>query len=114
MSWRDYYRLAEKYHGDLERATADELQAAAEANPNTPGAARDLAEREYWRVKLERWNSAAQDEQSYPLAICPFSVYEPETHDPETCVYCCALESGGDISAWLGIDAEREAYNETN
>ena len=47
MSWRDYFRLLERYNGTLRRATRAELNEAAKNNPNTPAAARALAEHIY-------------------------------------------------------------------
>jgi|Deesub1362B_J571_1020462.scaffolds.fasta_scaffold01301_5 hypothetical protein len=48
MGWLDYYRLLEKYNGDLSKATEEELEAAARANPNDPATARRMAKEE-WR-----------------------------------------------------------------
>ena len=47
MGWLNYYRLLERYGGDLRRASKEELREAAAWNPNTPGEARVLAERIY-------------------------------------------------------------------
>lgn len=44
MSWLDYYRLIERY-GSVDKAPKAERVAAAKGNPNTPAAARALAER---------------------------------------------------------------------
>jgi hypothetical protein len=49
MSWRDYYRLYEKYDGDLRKASCLELEEAFQANPNDPFMARALAFCEYHR-----------------------------------------------------------------
>lgn len=48
MSWLTYYKLLEKYDGDLSKATLRELDVARRANPNTPDAARELAVKK-WR-----------------------------------------------------------------
>lgn len=55
MSWRDYYRLLERYNGDLGKATKAEMASAARGNPNTPEAARRLAERKCWQDRRRRW-----------------------------------------------------------
>lgn len=47
MGWFQYYRLLEQYKGDLTRASKMELEWAAQGNPNTPEAARKLAEEKY-------------------------------------------------------------------
>ena len=51
MSWIDYYRLLEKYNGDLEKATEEEMDYAFRGNPNDPSSARALAE-EKWKEKM--------------------------------------------------------------
>lgn len=56
MGWIQYYRLLEKYDGDLEKATGEELSWAARGNPNTPEAARALAE--------EKWEQENRDRRS--------------------------------------------------
>lgn len=52
MGWIDYYRLLEKYDGDLDAARIDELREAAQANPNTPGAARLVAQSKWASKKM--------------------------------------------------------------
>ncbi len=47
MSWRDYYRLLEKYNGNLSKATKAEMKEAARGNPNDPVSARQLAEKKW-------------------------------------------------------------------
>jgi len=49
----DYYRLLEKYNGDLSKATEEELYAAARANPNDPPSALRLARRKWDEKKKE-------------------------------------------------------------
>jgi hypothetical protein len=51
MSWLDYYELLEKYDGDLNRATQEEMLFAAKCNPNDPPTARTIAEKEYARKR---------------------------------------------------------------
>ena len=53
MSWFDYYRLLEKYDGNLEKATKEEMAYAARCNPNNPPDARALAEKK-WAEKAEK------------------------------------------------------------
>lgn len=52
MGWFQYYKLLEKYEGDLSKATRLEMKWAATGNPNTPEAARSLAE-EKWKQEQE-------------------------------------------------------------
>ena len=47
MGWFDYYRLLEKYNGDLEKATEEEMRSAFRGNPNDPPSARALAEKKW-------------------------------------------------------------------
>lgn len=47
MSWLDYYRLLEKYGGDIKKATAEEVRSAVRGNPNEPYAALALASRKF-------------------------------------------------------------------
>lgn len=54
MGWMDYYRLLEKYNGDLSKASRKEMAAAARANPNTPPAARSLARRKWHEKRAEK------------------------------------------------------------
>lgn len=53
MGWLDYYRLLEKYHGDLSQATKEEMRAAVAANPNNAADALALAWKEFQRGKRE-------------------------------------------------------------
>ncbi len=53
MGWLDYYRLLEKYKGDLSKATKDERDYARRSNPNTPHDALALAEKKYKRSTLK-------------------------------------------------------------
>ena len=50
MGWFNYYRLLEKYNGDLSKATKQEMGCAANCNPDNPPDARALAEKK-WREK---------------------------------------------------------------
>lgn len=63
MSWRDYYRLLERYDGDLKRATREEVRQAAERNPNTPREARALAER-IWQEEHQHIQTRGQSRVS--------------------------------------------------
>ncbi|GEM_PF-1600531 len=54
MGWLDYYRLLEKYDGDLSKATPEELEAAARANPNDPATALQIAMEKYEAGKKEK------------------------------------------------------------
>jgi len=47
MGWFFYYKLLEKYDGDLSKAKDVELEAAAKSNPNDPVSARRLAEKKF-------------------------------------------------------------------
>ena len=47
MSWRDFYYLLEKYNGNMDEATDEELKYAVEGNPNEPYSARQLAQRKW-------------------------------------------------------------------
>lgn len=47
MGWYNYYTLLEKYAGDLNKATKEEMKNAADWNPNNPHDARALAEKIY-------------------------------------------------------------------
>ena len=49
MSWLDYYHLIERY-GSVEAAPKSLQVDAAKGNPNTPAAAKRIAER-YWMDK---------------------------------------------------------------
>lgn len=51
MSWLDYYRLLERYDGDLDKASRRELASAARGNPNDPPSALRLA-RQKWQEAL--------------------------------------------------------------
>lgn len=51
MSWLEYYRLLEKYNGDLQRASGNELAEAARGNPNDPISALTVARRKYLEDK---------------------------------------------------------------
>ena len=51
MGWRDYYRLLEKYDGDLSRADREEMRVAKAANPNDPVDALVLAWKKYQHHK---------------------------------------------------------------
>lgn len=52
MGWIDYYRLMERYNGDLTNATMQELDAAKRANPNDWRSAWQLAREKYIRQTL--------------------------------------------------------------
>lgn len=47
MGWINYYRLLEKYDGDLSKATKKELDSAATANPNNPIDAKRIAQEKF-------------------------------------------------------------------
>ncbi len=47
MGWYTYYKLLEKYGGDLSKATEAEMDNAFKSNPNTPDRARAIAEEQY-------------------------------------------------------------------
>jgi len=47
MGWYTYYKLLEKYNGDLTKATKEEMDNAYKSNPNTPSRAREIAEEKY-------------------------------------------------------------------
>lgn len=49
MGWYAYHDLLQKYGGDLTKATEEELEAAAAANPLDPVAALELAKDRYRR-----------------------------------------------------------------
>ncbi|MHA1329593.1 MAG: hypothetical protein ACTSR2_00815 [Candidatus Hodarchaeales archaeon] len=51
MGWFTFYRLLEKYNGDLSKASKEELEFASRCNPNTPYEAKELAER-IWREEF--------------------------------------------------------------
>lgn len=52
MGWYDYYKLLEKYDGDLKAASKEEMDFCARANPNTPMAAARIAMREYYAERV--------------------------------------------------------------
>lgn len=49
MGWYEYYKLYEKYKGEIHKAKQDELDYARRSNPNDPITAREIAERK-WRI----------------------------------------------------------------
>lgn len=61
MSWLNYYRLLQKYNGDLTKATPDEMDNAYRANPNTPDRARDIAETKWKEKELAIQSALAPD-----------------------------------------------------
>ena len=53
MGWFQYYKLYEKYNGNITKATPRELQEAKLGNPNDPISARQLAERK-WKEEYNK------------------------------------------------------------
>lgn len=53
MGWFDYYKLLEKYNGNLKKATKAEMEHAFIGNPNDPFTARELAEKK-WREEQSK------------------------------------------------------------
>lgn len=49
MGWYTYYKLLEKYSGDLTKATKDEIKDAVLSNPNTPDKALEIAKDKYFQ-----------------------------------------------------------------
>ena len=47
MGWYTYYRLLEKYNGDLSKASDYEKKDAYLSNPNTPPRALEIAREKY-------------------------------------------------------------------
>ena len=54
MGWFDYYRLLEKYDGNLSKAKKGELEYAARCNPNDPPTARHIAEEYYTNDQIHK------------------------------------------------------------
>lgn len=54
MGWFNYYKLLEKYNGDLTKASKAEMQSAADWNPNNAPDARKLAEEKWKENELSR------------------------------------------------------------
>lgn len=63
MGWVDYYKLLEKYKGDLSKATKAELRIAAGRNPDNPVDARKLAE--------EKWEEDQATKSPYRMKVLP-------------------------------------------
>lgn len=58
MGWYTYYKLLEKYNGDLSKATPEEMDGAAKSNPNTPPRALEIAREKFNQKKeLRSWPS---------------------------------------------------------
>jgi len=53
MGWYTYFKLLEKYHGDLTKATREERKNAALSNPNNPRSALALA-RKQWKAEQQK------------------------------------------------------------
>ncbi len=47
MGWYTYFRLLEKYNGDLTKATNDEMKDAYLSNPNNPPRALEIAREKF-------------------------------------------------------------------
>lgn len=47
MGWLNYYRLLEKYGGDIKKATKKEFKQAVAANPNDPFTALSIASKKF-------------------------------------------------------------------
>ena len=61
MSWLNYYKLLQKYNGDLTKATSPEMEDAYRSNPNTPDRARDIAEQKWKEKELAIQSALAPD-----------------------------------------------------
>ncbi len=53
MGWYNYYKLLEKYVGDLDKASKKELREASLANPDNASAALEIAKKK-WRIKEDK------------------------------------------------------------
>ena len=62
MGWYTYYKLLEKYDGDLSRATAYEMEEAAKSNPNTPPRALEIAREKWNQEKVKNLEGETQGE----------------------------------------------------
>lgn len=85
MSWLDYYELLEKYDGNLNRATKDEMSFAAKCNPNDPSSARAVAESAWLKTRCPN-----------PLPF-PHEVSCQCCRDRRRCNYC-----GKNSTEWRG------------
>jgi hypothetical protein len=54
MGWYAYFKLLEKYNGDLSKATDDEKKDAYLSNPNTPSKALEIAREKYYQKQIRK------------------------------------------------------------
>lgn len=54
MGWYTYFKLLQKYNGDLYKATDDEMHDAALSNPNTPPRALEIAREKYDQEQYQK------------------------------------------------------------
>lgn len=86
MSWFDYYRLLERYNGDLSKATDEEMKHCAKCNPSDPPSARALAEKKWQekeRLKSQGREDCFMEHTKTKLCACgqPQSYPVPHEHD---------------------------------
>jgi hypothetical protein len=60
MGWYTYFRLLEEYHGDLSKATEDEMKDAYLSNPNTPPRALEIAREKYNQEQAKKKGSSCE------------------------------------------------------